>query len=380
MRLSTGIILSILSANVFAIEHPNGAHPRSLLARRAVVADADSPSLQKRNNDKEPEEQANPKVSSIPDFGKEKFAYINFAFEDCPDLDPKTINDIKEGTTNSPVHDPNQDNGDEGERKNVHTGIDSDQGRSSFVDTPEDSSSQALGHIETEPFHGNPGVGSAFSELRLLLAPERVYHELGGEKGSEIEQDVREMFSYALGTSKNYKGLYNDLVKSPFSLKLPSSASDELKKEYKSLQDGVQQSIKNHILDIEMTINNIFMTPEHVSFWLKEMMEKTDAFYEFIFNTKSEYSRLLTELKISDDMYLEDLETHIKAVEEYKWGISGRFKNIEKMIKDNKENSKQRDSSKLLSSIMRYRGRLGIKTKSSKSKVLLKDVELENNE
>ncbi|KAH6568042.1 hypothetical protein BASA61_001434 [Batrachochytrium salamandrivorans] len=61
MRLSTGIILSILSANVFAIEHSNGAYPSSLLARRAVVADTDGPFLQKRNNDKEPEEQDKPK-------------------------------------------------------------------------------------------------------------------------------------------------------------------------------------------------------------------------------------------------------------------------------------------------------------------------------
>ncbi|KAH6565248.1 hypothetical protein BASA62_007417 [Batrachochytrium salamandrivorans] len=326
MRLSTGIILSMLSANVFAIEHLNGAHPGSLLAH------------------------------------------------------PKTIDDIKEGTTNSPVHDPNQDNGDEGERKNVYTGIASDQGRSSFVDTPEDSSSQALGHIGTRLSRAKLNFELFVGGHRAFVASERVHFRLGGEKGSEIGLDVREMLLYALKTSKNYKGLYNDLVKSPFSLKLPSSASDELKKEYKSLQDGVQQSIKNHILDIEMTIKYMFTTPEYVSFWLKKMMEKTDAFYEFIFNTKSEYSRLLTELKISDDMYLKDLETHIKAVEKYKWGISGRFKDIKKMIEDNKDNSKQRDSSKLLSSIMRYRGRLGIKTKSSKSKVLLKDVELENNE
>ncbi|KAH9267548.1 hypothetical protein BASA83_009938 [Batrachochytrium salamandrivorans] len=266
MRLSTGIILSMLSANVFAIEHLNGAHPGSLSARRAVVADTDGPSLQKRNNDKEPEEQAKPKVSSIPDFGKEKFAYINFAFEDCPDLDPKTIDDIKEGTTNSSVHDPNQDNGDEGERKNVYTGIASDQGRSSFVDTPEDSSSQALGHIGTRLSRAKLNFELFVGGHRAFVASERVHFRLGGEKGSEIGLDVHEMLLYALKTSKNYKGLYNDLVKSPFSLKLPSSASDELKKEYKSLQDGVQQSIKNHILDIEMTIKYMFTTPEYVSF------------------------------------------------------------------------------------------------------------------
>ncbi|KAH6586367.1 hypothetical protein BASA50_000540 [Batrachochytrium salamandrivorans] len=58
MRLSTGVILSILSANVFAIEHPNGVHSGSLLVRRAVVADADGVFLQKRqDNDKEQKDQ-----------------------------------------------------------------------------------------------------------------------------------------------------------------------------------------------------------------------------------------------------------------------------------------------------------------------------------
>ncbi|KAH9264747.1 hypothetical protein BASA83_011781 [Batrachochytrium salamandrivorans] len=57
MKFSTGVILSMLSANVFAIEHLNDAHSGSLLARRAVVADTDSPFLHKRNNGEEQEEQ-----------------------------------------------------------------------------------------------------------------------------------------------------------------------------------------------------------------------------------------------------------------------------------------------------------------------------------
>ncbi|KAH6565392.1 hypothetical protein BASA62_007322 [Batrachochytrium salamandrivorans] len=63
MRFSTGIILSILLANVFAIEHPNDAHPSSLLARRAVVADADGVFLEKRNNDKKQKKPAKSKTS-----------------------------------------------------------------------------------------------------------------------------------------------------------------------------------------------------------------------------------------------------------------------------------------------------------------------------
>ncbi|KAH9264189.1 hypothetical protein BASA83_012329 [Batrachochytrium salamandrivorans] len=62
MRISTGIILSILSANVFAMERPNGAPHSSLLARRAVVADTDGLFLQKRNNGEDQEEPAKPKL------------------------------------------------------------------------------------------------------------------------------------------------------------------------------------------------------------------------------------------------------------------------------------------------------------------------------
>ncbi|KAH6595132.1 hypothetical protein BASA50_006118 [Batrachochytrium salamandrivorans] len=62
MRLSTGIILSILSANVFAIEHPNDVHSSSLLARRAVMADTDGVFLQKRGDDEGKKKRPNQNI------------------------------------------------------------------------------------------------------------------------------------------------------------------------------------------------------------------------------------------------------------------------------------------------------------------------------
>ncbi|KAH6580207.1 hypothetical protein BASA61_009763 [Batrachochytrium salamandrivorans] len=88
MRLSTGVILSILSANVFAIEHLNDAHSGSLLARRAVVADADGPFLQKRNNNEDQKKQAKPKTFSNPNSPQAENAYTPVVSEDDPDSNP----------------------------------------------------------------------------------------------------------------------------------------------------------------------------------------------------------------------------------------------------------------------------------------------------
>ncbi|KAH6574907.1 hypothetical protein BASA60_005253 [Batrachochytrium salamandrivorans] len=144
MRLSTGIILSILSANVFAIEHPNGAHSGSLLARRAVVADADSPFLQKRGNDKDqkdkkqkkqkdqkkpeeqkqekPEEQKQEKHVGSKTYypfnsGQANAVYIKGELDEDFYLNPNFSDDTGEGTTDSPTYDPNQDLGLRVERK-----------------------------------------------------------------------------------------------------------------------------------------------------------------------------------------------------------------------------------------------------------------------
>ncbi|KAH9245018.1 hypothetical protein BASA81_017529, partial [Batrachochytrium salamandrivorans] len=136
MRLSTGIILSILSANAFAIEHPNGVYSGSLLARRAVVADTDGFSLQKRNNDgdkEEQEEQDKPKAS-VPNPGQEKHVHTKDLSEDDPHSDPNTSDDTKEGTTDSPTYFFDQDDGAKERGGNGYTSLDSDQGRSSSAD------------------------------------------------------------------------------------------------------------------------------------------------------------------------------------------------------------------------------------------------------
>ncbi|KAH9269542.1 hypothetical protein BASA83_008362 [Batrachochytrium salamandrivorans] len=109
MRFSTGIVLSILSANVFAIEHLNVAHSGSLLARRAVVADTDGPSLQKRTNGKEPEEQVKPKKHSFPNSGQEGYATTKDLYKDDSDSNSNSIDGAEGGPTDFSVYDPNQD-------------------------------------------------------------------------------------------------------------------------------------------------------------------------------------------------------------------------------------------------------------------------------
>ncbi|KAH6564642.1 hypothetical protein BASA62_007775 [Batrachochytrium salamandrivorans] len=119
------------------------------------------------------------------------------------------------------------------------------------------------------------------------------------------------------------------------------------------------------------------MKPKSVSFWLKEMMEKTNDFYKFISSTKPRYSSFLAGLGVSDDKNLERLDMHIQDVKAYKSALYKEFNDTKKMIEDHRTNSEQQSTSKLLSSIRRSRGRLGIKTKSSKDGALLGNAELE---
>ncbi|KAH6590652.1 hypothetical protein BASA50_009243 [Batrachochytrium salamandrivorans] len=320
MRLSTGIILSILSANVFAIEHPNGAHSGSLLARRAVVADTDSPLLQKRNNDKdqkdqkEPEEQAKPKVSPVPDSDQEKHVYIK---------------------------------------------------RLSFVDAPRDFSSRVLGYTKKGLSPAKLEFEWWASENRFLVASERVSDRLVGKKGTKIGNKVYVILRYTFKISKICKKIYKDPVKSPFSLYLPSAISDESKEIYKGLRDDVLGRIKLYILDINTAIKSTINDPKYVIYELDKIVEKTNDFYEFISSTKPRYSSFLAGLGISDNAYLERLDMHIKVFETYKVTLSKDFNDIEEMVKDYIANSKQRGTSKSLSFSRRFKRLLGIKTKSS---------------
>ncbi|KAH6566578.1 hypothetical protein BASA50_004906 [Batrachochytrium salamandrivorans] len=365
MRLSTGIILSILSANVFAIEHLNGAHPGSLLARRAVVADTDDVFLQKRSGDEDQEEQARPKTSSDPNPDKEAFVYDNPAFEDYPNPDSSSIDDTGEGSTAFPVYDPSQDDEDKGGRKNVYMGIDSNQDRLSFADALGDSPSQGLGHIKKELFRAKPKLELFFTKQRALTSSEKVADQLDGGEGIAIGLELYRLFSYALKTTKNYQILYKNPIKSPFRLETPSSTPDELKQKYKSLQDDVLERIKKHILIIRAAVECIAVGPKHVIYWLEKLMIQTDKFYTFILETKSRYSDLLKQLGIFDDGRLEDLEMHMKVVEKYKFELSDRFSKIEKRIRDHRENPEQSLLLKFLSSMLKSKEHPEIESKPS---------------
>ncbi|KAH6577968.1 hypothetical protein BASA62_000565 [Batrachochytrium salamandrivorans] len=163
VRLSTGSELIDTIEQMYAIEQPNGAHVWLLRARYSIsgrgrcgdgpsvqmirekggkekkptqsvlsglvmiVADADGPPYNKRNNDKkpeEPEEQAQtPKVSSDPDSGKRSVhAYDNPVFEDDFHSTPNTSDDTQEDPTNAPIYVPNQDDKGKGARQKAYAG------------------------------------------------------------------------------------------------------------------------------------------------------------------------------------------------------------------------------------------------------------------
>ncbi|KAH6567764.1 hypothetical protein BASA60_008901 [Batrachochytrium salamandrivorans] len=228
----------MLSANVFAIEHLNGAHSGSLLARRAVVADTDGPFLQKRNNGKEQEEQeeqAKPKVSVLI-------------------------------LTLAKSHDKGK-----GARKKAYTGLGSGRGRLSFVDAPRDFSSQVLGYTRKGLSPVKLGLEWVVNESRLLVASERVSDRLVGKKGNKIGDEVDVMLEYALKISKICKKLYKDPVESPFSLYLSSAISYESKEEYKGLRNDVMDSIKLYISVINTAIKSTINDPKNVVFELKKL-------------------------------------------------------------------------------------------------------------
>ncbi|KAH9270845.1 hypothetical protein BASA83_006998 [Batrachochytrium salamandrivorans] len=340
MRLSTGIILSILSTNAFAIEHLNDAHPSSLLARRAVVADADGPSLQKRTNDedqKKQEEQAKSKVFlPNPDSSQAGNAYTNTIFEDDShsnsNYNPSP--DTGEGPTDSHTYGPNQGDADKNGRGNVYTGLDSDQGRLSLFDALGDSPSQVLGHIKNRLSSKKKDLGLSFSKQKAAAASRGVRLHFIGKGGDKIREELYALLLLALETSHSYKVLYKDSVNSPFILELPTSTPSGSRKIYKDLQHEVQQSIRNHISDIKHAIGYITAEPVHLPHWLKELMKKTDLFCQSISNMGSKYLSLLKDLGISDGGHIKDLDRHIKALEAYKCRFSGYFSRIKEMVED----------------------------------------------
>ncbi|KAH6600873.1 hypothetical protein BASA50_001980 [Batrachochytrium salamandrivorans] len=339
MKFSTGVILSMLSANVFAIEHLNGAHSGSLLARRAVVADTDSPFLHKRNNGEEQdeqEEQAKSKVSSV------------------------LILTLAKSRMST------QDDKGKGARKKVYTGLGSGRGKSNFGDAPGDSSSRVLGSIKKKLSRVKLRVRLSYGRQRALTSSNRVVSHFGGREGKRIGGEVYAMFEYAAKTAWGYQGLYKDPNTSPFYLELLPSTPDEPKQKYKWLQDNVPRHIQRHISAIEAAIEHITYRPKHVISELEKLMKQTGDFYKGIFKTKNVYPEWLKELEISDNVYLEGLEMHTKDVEEYKNNLSDRFNKIKEMVEDYRKNSNQQSSSKASSSVLESKERLGIESKPSK--------------
>ncbi|KAH9268037.1 hypothetical protein BASA83_009542 [Batrachochytrium salamandrivorans] len=359
MRLSTGIILSILSANVFAIEHPNGAHSGSLLARRAVVADADGPFLQKRSGDENQKDQKkrnkSNKYSTLDSRRQEKYVHRKIVSEVdfYSNPNPNYNDDTKEGSTDSHTYESNQNSGATGGRKDVHTDDDLDQEGSSFADASRDPSSQVLGHIRKGLYRAKHEVKLVYKLGRIETAYKKVWHYIGGSNGHTIAWDAYRMLTYALKKSKEYKLLYRDPAKSPFILKLPSSASDEQRRIYKSLQDKVHKSIKNHISAIMHAADRIFTRPESVLPELESMLSSADRFYVFISDMRHEYFRLLEELGMSGSGHLANLDHHINLFEAYKCNLSERLNIIKGFIKEHSiKTLNQEGSSKFSSSTL----------------------------
>ncbi|KAH6602520.1 hypothetical protein BASA61_001034, partial [Batrachochytrium salamandrivorans] len=279
MRLSTGIILSILSANVFAIEHPNGAHSGSLLARRAAVADADGPFLQKRSGDEDQEEQEEQKKQKKQkdqkkwikskkyhsfDYNQDKYVHRKGGFGEDSNPNPNYNDDTQESNTDSHTYLFDQNRGATGGREDVHTDVDLDQEESSFADSPQGSSSRVLGHIRKGLYRAKHGF-RLFARLEKAFTTfKQVWDHFDDKGGHTIGRHTYRMLEYALKKSHEYKLLYKNSAESPFILKLPSSASDEQRGIYKSLQNDAQKSIKNHILDIMHAVESILTRPGSV--------------------------------------------------------------------------------------------------------------------
>ncbi|KAH6581314.1 hypothetical protein BASA60_002490 [Batrachochytrium salamandrivorans] len=282
MRLSTGIILSMLSANAFAIEHLNDAYSGSLLARRAVVADTDSPSLQKRNDGKEQEAQAKTKLL---------FLTLTLSKRRIPTkiLPLKMI----------PIQTPTL--------------------ALALEMTP-----QIYVPISSIKVVGLRMKGKMSTQALFLT-----------KRGRALLMPLKALPLKPLiisRRSKSYRIMCKDPVKSPFILEFPFAISDESKTKYKSLQNEVLKSIENHILTVKNTIKLIIDDPTNVILYLEKMLSSADGLHISISNMKSEHSSLLASLGISGYRHLADLDMHIQAVKMYKCKLFEYFSNIKGLI------------------------------------------------
>ncbi|KAH6592732.1 hypothetical protein BASA50_007888 [Batrachochytrium salamandrivorans] len=422
MRLSTGIILSILSANVFAIEHLNDVHSSSLLARRAVMADTDGVFLQKRGDDEGKKKQAkskhslasnsgkgrptytNPafegdsdsessssddaeggftnlafegddegkkkpaksKSSPVPNSGKGGHAYTNPAFEGDSDSESNSNDGAEERSTNLAANPSPQDRGATGGNENVHTKVDSDQEGSGFVDVIGGLPYQLINYFRKKFNRGAPKSGLISGKDKALAASQKTATEFGGETGESIGTELYEMLKYALETAWSYQEMYNNPAKSLFDLKLPSTVLDGPKGEYESLRKEAPERIKLYIMAIEDIIKKIFTTPENMINDLYKIMWKTNAFNTFILDMVFRYTSLLELLEISDDTRIQEWNAHLEDIRTYKLKLASCFKRINQMVEDAPQSPNQQGLSRFSSSMLGFRNRRESKAKSPK--------------
>ncbi|KAH9263730.1 hypothetical protein BASA83_012845 [Batrachochytrium salamandrivorans] len=160
------------------------------------------------------------------------------------------------------------------------------------------------------------------------------------------------MLEYALKKSQEYKRLYKTPFESPFILKLPSLASDEQRRIYKSLQDEVHKSSRYHISAIMYAIDRIFVRPRSVLSELENMMMNIDSVYISISNIRSEYPRLLSSLGMSGSGHLANLNAHMTVLRVYRCNLSDRLNIIKGFIENTIKPLNQEGSSKFSSSTL----------------------------
>ncbi|KAH6584744.1 hypothetical protein BASA60_000839 [Batrachochytrium salamandrivorans] len=194
MRLSTGIILSILSANVFAIENLNDVHPGSLLARRAVMADTDGVFLQKRES--------------------------------------SSSDEAEEESTNLTAQLLDKDGGATGGSEDGHTKVDFDQEELGFVDVIGRIPIKLISSIKKKLTRENsePGLIPAWNYQEMYNNPAKSPFDL--KLPSVILDQLRERYESLRKEAPEYIELYitaiEDAIKNIFTA--PENVIFELKK------------------------------------------------------------------------------------------------------------------------------------------------------
>ncbi|KAH6581602.1 hypothetical protein BASA61_008975 [Batrachochytrium salamandrivorans] len=366
MRLSTGIILSILSANVFAIEHPNDVHSSSLLARRAVMADTDGVFLQKRGDDEGKKKPAKSKHLSVSNSGKGGHVYTKLTSKDDSDSESNSSDGDEEDSTNLTAHLLDKDGGATGGSEGVHTKVDSDQEELGFVDVIGGLPYQLINYFKNKFNRGPPKSGLISGKDKALAASQKAAAQFSGEMGESIGTELYRMFAHALKTAWNYQEMYNSPIKSLLDLEIPSTARNEQVERYERLKGKVLECIELYIMALMDAIKNIFTAPRNVIFELEKMMKSTGIFHTFMLNMRPRYFSLLESLGIFDDTRIQEWNAHLEDIRTYELKLASYFKNIKEMVVEASQSPNQQGSSKSSSPTLRFRKLTGSKAKSPK--------------